>query len=46
MSEVKAGNIKIDLNKKLSDVIEEQKKNKSKIKPKPTIPQAPSNLYP
>lgn len=46
MSEVKAHNIKIDLNKKLGDVIEEQKKNKGKSKPKPTVPSVSSNLYP
>ena len=46
MAEVKAGNIKIDLSKKLGDVIEEQKKSKSRIKPKPTVPQGPGNLYP
>jgi len=45
MSEIKAKDIKIDLNKKLNDVLEEQKKNKSKIKPKPTVPVS-TNLYP
>ena len=46
MTEIKASSVKVDLTKKLDDVIEEQKKNKSKIKPKPTVPNVGSNLYP
>jgi uncharacterized membrane protein YheB (UPF0754 family) len=46
MSEIKAKDIKIDLKKKLEDVIEEQKKAKSKMKPKLTVPSVGSNLYP
>ncbi len=46
MAEVKANNVKIDLNKKLEDIVKEQKKTKEKTKPKPTVPQANPNLYP
>ena len=45
-TEVKASNIRIDLNKKLVDVVEENKKGKDKSKFKPTVPNAGSNLYP
>jgi hypothetical protein len=46
LSEVKASNIKIDLNKKLGDIVEERKKHQSKGKSKITEPKAPNNLYP
>lgn len=46
MTEVKAKQVKIDMNKKLEDVVKEQRKNKEKTKPKPTVPQANPNLYP
>lgn len=46
MAEVKAKEVKIDLNKRLDDVVKEQKKAKEKTKPKPTVPQVSPNLYP
>lgn len=45
-AEVKASSIKVDLNKKLVDIVEENKKGKEKSKFKPTVPNAGSNLYP
>ena len=45
MSEVKASNIRVDLNKKLADIVEEKKNNKEKTKPKPTVPNVSNNLY-
>jgi len=46
LAEVKAKDVKIDLTKKLEDVIGEHKKKIEKERPKPTVPKIGNNLYP